>query len=142
MKLSLVATALLALTSTIGMAQTIPQRQFNQQGRIAQGVRSGQLTGRETRGLERREFSIHRQERAMRRANYGRLNHRDRAILNLPAQSHLASHLPQQAQRLPPRIARVFEHSGAPHLPAVGRCGIGAKRVCRTAGAQPKTTNG
>ncbi|MFY9747148.1 MAG: hypothetical protein WA891_05410 [Acidobacteriaceae bacterium] len=82
MKLSLVATALLALTSTIGMAQTIPQRQFNQQGRIAQGVRSGQLTGRETRGLERREFSIHRQERAMRRANYGRLNHRDRAILN------------------------------------------------------------
>jgi len=82
MKLSIVATALLALTGTIGMAQTIPQRQINQQGRIAQGVRSGQLTGRETRNLEFRERSINRQERFMRRANDGRLTRRDRAVLN------------------------------------------------------------
>ena len=82
MKLSIVATALLALTGTIGMAQTIPQRQINQQGRIAEGVRSGQLTGRETRNLEFRERSINRQERFMRRANDGRLTRRDRAVLN------------------------------------------------------------
>lgn len=82
MKLSIVATALLALTGTVGMAQTIPQRQADQQGRIAQGVRSGQLTRRETRNLEGRERSIRRQERFMRRADYGRLTPRDRAVLN------------------------------------------------------------
>jgi hypothetical protein len=82
MKLSIVATALLALTSAVGMAQTIPQRQIDQQGRIAQSIRSGQLNPRETRRLEGREMSINRQERAMRRANYGRLTRRDRAVLN------------------------------------------------------------
>lgn len=85
MKLSIVATALLALASTVGMAtsaQTINQRRADQQGRIAQGIRSGQLTPRETHRLEGREMSINRQERAMRRADYGRLTRRDRAVLN------------------------------------------------------------
>jgi hypothetical protein len=82
MKLPIVATALLALTGAVGMAQTIPQRQVNQQDRIAQGVRSGQLTPRETRRLEGREMSINRQERFMRRADYGRLTRRDRVVLN------------------------------------------------------------
>lgn len=85
MKLSLVATALLALASTVGMAasaQTINQRKADQQGRIAQGIRSGQLTPRETHRLEGREMSINHQERAMRRADYGRLTRRDRAVLN------------------------------------------------------------
>jgi len=82
MKLSIVATVLLALAGTAGIAQTIPQRQINQQDRIAQGIRSGRLTPRETRALEGREMSINRQERAMRRADYGRLTRRDRVILN------------------------------------------------------------
>jgi hypothetical protein len=81
MKLSLVATALLALTSSVAMAQTINQRKVDQQDRIAQGIRSGQLTARETAHLERREASINRQEYRMRRVDGGRLTGRDRAAL-------------------------------------------------------------
>ena len=82
MKLTFVAAAVLALTTSVGMAQTIHQRKENQQARIAQGVRSGQLTARETRHLEGREASINRQERHMRRVNGGRLTRANRATLN------------------------------------------------------------
>ena len=46
--------------------QTIQERKADQQGRIAQGVRTGQLTRGETRNLERREASVNREEHAMR----------------------------------------------------------------------------
>ena len=82
MKLSLVATALLALSTTGVFAQNIQQRKFNQQERIGQGVRSGQLTAGETRNLEGREASINHEEHAMRRADDGRLTRGDRAALN------------------------------------------------------------
>lgn len=84
MKLSLFAAAILALSGTIAMAQTAPaihQRKDNQQQRIAQGVRSGQLTARETGHLERREASINREEHNMRRADNGHLTRADRAVL-------------------------------------------------------------
>lgn len=61
--------------------RTINQRKFEQQHRIAQGVRSGQLRPGETARLERHERSINRQERVMRRVNGGRLTGRDRRIL-------------------------------------------------------------
>jgi Ni/Co efflux regulator RcnB len=85
MKLSFFATALLALSSTLGMAQTsatIAQRKVNQQDRIAQGVRSGQLTAGETHRVEGREASINREEHNMRRADDGHLTRGDRAALN------------------------------------------------------------
>jgi hypothetical protein len=63
-------------------AVTINQRREHQQHRIAQGVRSGQLTMRETRHLERREASIGRQERQMRAADRGHLTRVDRVRLN------------------------------------------------------------
>jgi hypothetical protein len=84
MKLSVFATALLAFSSTIAMAQssaTIAQRKVNQQDRIAQGIRSGQLTARETAHLETREASINREERNMRRDDDGHLTRGDRAAL-------------------------------------------------------------
>ncbi len=81
MKLSLVATALLALSTSVAMAQNINQRKVDQQGRIAQGVRSGQMTARETGNVETREASINREEHAMHRADNGRLTHADRAAL-------------------------------------------------------------
>jgi hypothetical protein len=84
MKLSVLATALLAFSSTIAMAQssaTIAQRKINQQDRIAQGIRSGELTPRETAHLESREASINREERNMRRADDGHLTLGDRAAL-------------------------------------------------------------
>lgn len=89
MKLTLVATALLALTTTGAFAQTINERKGYQQERIAQGIRSGELTARETRNLEFREASINRQEYAMRRADGGYLTARDRAVLTC-RQNHVS----------------------------------------------------
>jgi len=90
MKLTFVAAALLALTTTGAFAQTINQRKVDQQDRIAQGIRSGELTARETANLEGREASINREEYLMRRADDGRLTGRDRAILTC-RQNHVSS---------------------------------------------------
>ena len=77
--------ALCTLMTSAGIAQvtgqTIRERKSDQQGRIAQGVRSGQLTPRETRNLERREASVNREEHAMRRADGGHLTAHDKAVL-------------------------------------------------------------
>ncbi|MGN6181978.1 MAG: YXWGXW repeat-containing protein, partial [Mucilaginibacter sp.] len=48
-------------------------RKFDQQGRIANGIRSGQLTAGETKNLENGEKNINQQERADRAADNGRL---------------------------------------------------------------------
>jgi len=98
MKVSLLGVGLLALTSTIGFAQAVPapaaapapmhrhvninQRREHQQQRIGQGIQSGRLNARQGARLERREASIGRQERHMRAADHGRLNHFDRVRLN------------------------------------------------------------
>jgi hypothetical protein len=58
------------------------ERAANQQGRIAQGVHSGQLTGGETRNLENREASIHNQAAADRAANGGHLTGQERQQIN------------------------------------------------------------
>ncbi len=57
---------------------TINQRQRNQQKRIAQGVKSGQLTAAETANLERREAAIHREVHNDRVANGGKLTPAER----------------------------------------------------------------
>jgi hypothetical protein len=83
-KLTLFAATVLGLSTTLGMCQTsatINQRKQNQQERVAQGVRSGQLTARETRNVERREVSINHEEHAMRRADNGHLTRADRTAL-------------------------------------------------------------
>jgi Ni/Co efflux regulator RcnB len=46
------------LTTTVASAQNVYQREYNQQGRIAQGVRSGALTPWETAHLERQEAGV------------------------------------------------------------------------------------
>ncbi len=60
----------------------IGRREQNQQDRIAQGVRSGQLTAGETSRLENREQGINREARADRQANGGRLTRADRRAIN------------------------------------------------------------
>jgi hypothetical protein len=81
----LATAAFCTLLTGAGLAQvtgqTIQQRKNDQQGRIAQGVRSGQLTARETGHLERREASVNREEHAMRRADGGHLTAGDKAAL-------------------------------------------------------------
>jgi hypothetical protein len=71
------------------VAQTAPpppgtaaQRKANQQARIAQGVKSGQLTAKETGNLESREASVNKEERNMRAADNGKLTAADRAAIN------------------------------------------------------------
>ncbi len=62
-------------------SQTINQRKENQQDRIAQGVKSGQLTAGETANLEKRESSINKEEHNMRRQDDGHLTAGDKAAL-------------------------------------------------------------
>lgn len=63
------------------LAQNIGERQADQQQRIAQGVRSGQLTARETARLEHQEAGIQREKSGMRAADNGHLTRADRRIL-------------------------------------------------------------
>ena len=66
--------------STSSFAQArITQRQYNQQNRIAQGIRSGQLTPREASRLEGREARLQRDKRMAMRD--GRIGMRERRYL-------------------------------------------------------------
>ena len=89
----LVTAALCTLLTGAGFAQvtgqTIQERKNDQQGRIAQGVRSGQMTAGETRNVERREASVNREERGMRRADGGHLTAGDKAALTR-RQNHIS----------------------------------------------------
>ena len=78
---TLALTALLATGSAFAQG-TIRQREINQQHRIANGIRSGQLTPRETARAERSEARINHQIRADRRANGGRLTYGERRQIN------------------------------------------------------------
>jgi hypothetical protein len=82
-KLALIAT--LSLTTAALSAQTsqeINQRKENQQDRIAQGVKSGQLTAGETSHLEKQEAAINHEEKAMRAQDNGHLTKSDRKLIN------------------------------------------------------------
>jgi hypothetical protein len=57
-------------------------RYYNQQGRIANGVSSGQLTAGETKNLESRESNINREVRDDRQANGGTLTPQERQQVN------------------------------------------------------------
>jgi hypothetical protein len=89
MKLSTIAltAALLFGGAALSQAQLsnrydhVAQRQFNQQRRIAAGIRQGQLTRGQAFRLERREAAIHREVRTMRAFDHGRLTPGDRRIL-------------------------------------------------------------
>jgi hypothetical protein len=63
-------------------ARTINQRRENQQDRIAQGVKSGQLTARETASLENKEARLNHQIRNDRRGDNGHLTAGERARVN------------------------------------------------------------
>ena len=60
----------------------VGQRVENQQDRIAQGVKSGELTPGETAKLEKQQQGINREERGMREADGGKLTKADRAQVN------------------------------------------------------------
>jgi len=68
--------------STTADKATIPQRKENQQDRIAQGVKSGQLTAGETSNLETKEAAINGETRADRAANGGKLTAAEKQQIN------------------------------------------------------------
>jgi hypothetical protein len=61
---------------------TIAQRKENQQDRIAQGVKSGQLTAGETANLETKEAAINGETKADRAANGGKLTSAEKKQIN------------------------------------------------------------
>ena len=61
---------------------TLGQRKENQQDRIAQGVKSGQLTAGETTNLETKEAAINGETRADRAANGGKLTQAEKQQIN------------------------------------------------------------
>jgi hypothetical protein len=61
---------------------TIADRKENQQDRIAQGVKSGQLTAGETSKLETKEAAINGETRADRAANGGKLTAAEKQQIN------------------------------------------------------------
>jgi len=63
-------------------AQEIKDREENQQDRIAQGVKSGELTPHETAKLENQESKINREVRNDRKANGGNLTNKEKAKIN------------------------------------------------------------
>jgi len=69
-------------TPPVPKPQTINQRLENQQDRIAQGIRSGQLTAGEAANLESKESAITKEVRADRQANGGKLTQAERAQVN------------------------------------------------------------
>ena len=61
---------------------SIVQRKENQQDRIANGVKSGQLTPGETANLENKEAAINKETRADRAANGGKLTAAEKTQIN------------------------------------------------------------
>lgn len=83
--LAVIVTLALGLAAAQGAPArpaTPAQRTQAQQNRIANGVKSGQLTAGETKRLERREAAINGEKRDMREDNGGKLSAADRARLN------------------------------------------------------------
>lgn len=63
-------------------AQEIQKRKENQQDRIAQGVKSGQLTPAETANLEHKEVRLNREIRHDRAENGGKLTGQEKRQIN------------------------------------------------------------
>ena len=60
----------------------VGERSQNQQQRVGQGIRSGQMTAGETRNIEGRQASIHQQAASDRAANGGRLTQQEHQQVN------------------------------------------------------------
>jgi hypothetical protein len=89
-KFALIASLTLAPAAIFAQATPTPgqhdyninQRKVDQQDRIAQGVKSGQLTAGETSRLEHQESGINKEERGMRAQDNGHLTKADRQTIH------------------------------------------------------------
>jgi hypothetical protein len=76
-----IVTSALLVSSPI-FAARVDRRQKEQQERIAQGVKSGELTARETVRLEREEARLQAEKHDMREDNGGNLTNKEKVKLN------------------------------------------------------------
>ncbi len=80
---SIMAGALLMGTAVPSFADDqIQDRKENQQDRIAQGVKSGQLTPGETAHIEKNESNLNKEIRTDRKQNGGNLTNKEKAQVN------------------------------------------------------------
>ena len=79
--LALPAVAQSTTPSTPVTGGTMQDRKENQQDRIANGVKSGELTAGETNNLEKKEGAINQEERDMRKLDNGKLTTSDKKTL-------------------------------------------------------------
>jgi len=77
-----VMTAGLLISGLSYADELIHQRKENQQDRIAQGVKSGSLTPKETANLEHKEANLNHEIRSERKANGGNLTNKEKAQVN------------------------------------------------------------
>jgi hypothetical protein len=83
MKRFVFASVMVAGLVTAGAnAQEIKQRKENQQDRIAQGVKSGELTAGETAHLEKKEAGLNKEIRHDRKVNGGNLTNKEKKQVN------------------------------------------------------------
>ena len=78
----LTGTAALADDAVVKPVNKVNQRQVTQQKRIGQGVKSGQLTPKETVNLEKKESAIHQEVRTDRKVNGGTLTPAEKKQVN------------------------------------------------------------
>jgi hypothetical protein len=81
--LTIAPAALFAQAPTPGAHDyNINQRKADEQARVAQGVRSGQMTAHETAHVERQESAINHEEHVMRAQDNGHLTRQDRSVIH------------------------------------------------------------
>lgn len=89
-KTVILSAALAALALPLGaQAATIHQRKVHQQKRIAQGVKSGQMTPHETAHVEHQEARLNHETHRMRAQNGGKLTPGEKAKVTRQ-QNHLS----------------------------------------------------
>ena len=84
MKSTLLGVAAVSFFAAAAFAQSseVGRRQENQQDRIAQGVKSGQLTAGETANLEKKESAVNQEVKADRALNGGKLTAAEKKQVN------------------------------------------------------------
>ena len=84
--MKLISTMMVAAMVTVmtAAAQTdkVDQRKENQQDRVAQGIKSGQLTAGEAAKVETKEAAINQEVRTDRTLNGGKLTSQEKQIVN------------------------------------------------------------
>jgi hypothetical protein len=79
---TMIVAAMVAVMGAWAQPNLVNQRRENQQDRIAQGIRSGQLTAGETGNLETKEAAINQEVHTDRTLNGGKLTSQERQTVN------------------------------------------------------------